>query len=86
MSRIAYIIWRIASDVLTLVSRAFNAIVLRGSTAQTTSSRAHLDPSLAKLRVVVNFVFFLDDDHCKESWDDEVDRARRTLKLNKSAT
>jgi hypothetical protein len=82
MNRPTFIAYRLALDVSSLASRALNAILLGGSTAQTTSSRAHLDPKLRILRVIINTLFFWQDDHCASAWADEVDRARQTLRLN----
>jgi hypothetical protein len=87
MRPVAYILWRVSSGLVSLRSRAFNAVVLGGSTAQTTSAREHLeapyDKKFACIRRVINAIFFLQEDHCKHAWELEVDRARYVLpKLN----
>lgn len=82
MTRLVYILWRIVVDICALISRAFNAIVLGGSTAQTTSSRCHIDPKLQGLRNCINMVFILQEDHCADSWLSEVERAEHTLKIH----
>jgi hypothetical protein len=83
MKRVGYILFRIAADLVSLASRAFNAFVLNGSTAQTTSARAHLDAptsrKFSRIRRAINAVFFWQDDHCKHAWELEVERARYVL-------
>jgi precorrin-6B methylase 2 len=85
MNRPTFIAYRLALDLGNLASRAFNAIFLGGSTAQTTSSRAHLDKRLRALRRIINAAFFWQDDHCALAWADEVQRAKRTLELNEAS-
>ena len=83
MNRALYIPWRLASDFVGLVSRGFNATFLGGSTAQTTSARAHLEAPYSKTwargRAIINALFFWQMDHCAEDWAKEVERARYTL-------
>ena len=83
MRRLAYILWRVASDLGGLASRAANALLFRGSTAQTLSARAHLEaPHSAlwrRVRAIINAAFFWEPDHCAADWAREVERARYTL-------
>jgi len=82
--RALYILRRFVEGVGSLVSRTFNAAVVPGgSTAQTTSAHAHVNPKLRRLRRVINAVAFWQDDHCAAAWAYEVERAERTLELNR---
>ena len=82
MSRLLYILKRLGFDIVSILSRLFNALFLGGSTAQTTSSHCHINPDLHILRSVVNGLFFWQDDHCKGAWQEEVKRAVHTLDIN----
>jgi hypothetical protein len=66
-----------------LASRALNALAFGGSTAQTTSARAHIEattsPVWERRRRAINAAFFWQTDHCAASWENEVDRARYVL-------
>jgi hypothetical protein len=64
----------------SLLSRAINVLFLGGVASQTTSARTHLDPELSWLKPVLNF---FDKDHCKASWEREVQNAIKTLEKNK---
>lgn len=83
MTRALYILRRFANDLISLLSRAINAIVFNGSTAQTLSSRSYIDGRDSRFwRVmgrVINALFFWQDDHIKAAWEAEVSRARYTL-------
>ncbi len=83
MRRSTYIAWRAVSDMVSLLSRAMNAFLFGGSTAQTTSARAHLEApgsaTWARRRDWINRLFFWQADHCAGAWATEVDRARYVL-------
>jgi len=85
MRRVGYILLRIASDLVSILSRAINAFVFKGSTAQTLSARCHLEapssPEWARRRRFVNAIFFWQDDHCLIAWEQEVERARYVLEV-----
>ena len=87
MRRFGYILLRIASDLVSLGSRAINAFVYGGSTAQTLFARCHLEaphsPDWARRRRLVNALFFRQEDHCRKAWEDDVARARYVLSLLK---
>jgi len=65
------------------LSQLFNAAVfLSGNANQSVSGRCHEQRDhrfFGKLRVVINALFFLQDDHCKESWEADLRRARRRI-------
>ena len=86
MSRVCYIIKILCFDIVSTLSRLFNALFLSGSTAQTTSSHCYVNPNLHNLRSVVNTLFFWQEDHCKEAWEEEVKRAVHTLETNGAIT
>jgi len=73
-----YILYRVGEMLVSLFSRFVNAAFLCGSTHQTTSARAHVE-DWEKMRKLINAVFFLQEDHCKKAWEDEVAEAKRTL-------
>lgn len=77
-----YILWRTGLDVSSIPSRFINAVLLFGSTAQTTSSHAHINPKLKYLRKTINALVFWQEDHCAESWKAEVERAIHTLAVH----
>ena len=83
MKRVAYILKRLASDLVSLFSRALNAFLFGGSTAQTLSARAYIegrtDAKWARRGRIINAVFFWEENHVKASWEQEVERARYTL-------
>lgn len=83
MTRFGYILWRIASDLVGLFSRALNAFVFGGSTAMSTSVRAYMEAGQcdrwARRRRFINALFFWQADHCAEEWEKEVARARYVL-------
>lgn len=83
MRRVGYILLRIATDLISLLSRAANALVFKGSTAQTLSARCHLEAphsaAWARRRRAINALFFLQADHCLRAWEQEVERARYVL-------
>ena len=87
MKRFCYILARLFSDLASLFSRGVNAFLFGGSTAQTLSSRAYVEAPYnrfwARKKVFINFVFFWEDDHCRNSWFLEVERAHRTLEMNR---
>lgn len=85
MPRPIYIAFRIAEMLVGLLSRAFNAIFLGGSTHQTTSARAHIETGKGwrRGRRIINAVFFWQEDHCAWEWEREVVNARKTLERAK---
>ena len=85
MKRTRYILSRIATDLVSLASRALNAFIFGGSTAQTLSARSHLEapgsPVWARRRNIINGIFFWQPDHCRWAWEMEVERARYVLTM-----
>lgn len=81
MKRLSYILYRIAMDIISLVSRGLNAFFFGGSTAQTLSARAHIEDGWATHRRIINALFFWQADHCKSAWEAEVARARYVLSM-----
>lgn len=83
MNRALYILGRFANDIGSLLSRAVNAIIFNGSTAQTLSARAYIDGRDSRAWAiggkVINAIFFWQEDHIRSSWEKEVDRARYVL-------
>lgn len=86
MGRCGYILYRVASDLVSLFSRAINAWVFRGSTAQTLSARAHIkrrdSEFWRKVGNVINGIFFWQENHIRDAWKEEHDRALYTLRLS----
>ena len=83
MTRIAYIPYRLAFDLVSLFSRMINAIVFGGSTAQTLSARAYIDGQDSvfweRIGQGINLIFFWQENHIADAWASEVERARYTL-------
>lgn len=83
MQRFSYIIWRVGTDLVSLLSRFLNAFVFGGSTAQTLSARSHLEAATslkwARRKRFINRLFWWQPDHCKWAWEQEVERARYVL-------
>ncbi|MHA7852187.1 hypothetical protein [Roseovarius sp.] len=83
MNRAIYILSRFGTDLVSLLSRAANAVLFNGSTAQTLSSRAYIDGRDSRfwrgMGKLINTLFFWQDDHIKAAWEAEVNRARYTL-------
>ena len=79
MNRAAYITYRVAEMLVSLVSRFLNAALLGGSTHQTTWARAFIEP-WPRLRRYINALFFWEDDHCARAWEREVTDAKKTLR------
>jgi hypothetical protein len=83
MNRIAYIPYRLAFDLVSLLSRMINAIVFGGSTAQTLSARAYIDGQdnvfWERIGQGINLLFFWQENHIADAWASEVERARYTL-------
>lgn len=82
LPRPLYILWRFIVGLGKLISQGHNAAFCRGSTAQTTSSHAHKNPRLWLIRRIANAIFFWQADHCAESWEDDVKRAKHTLAIH----
>jgi len=83
MIRAAYVPWRLANDLISLLSRFLNATLFNGSTAQTLSSRSYIDGRDSAfwrgMGKAINGLFFWQEDHIAEAWAAEVERARYTL-------
>lgn len=81
--RLTYILFRIANDLVSLLSRAINAFLFGGSTAQTLSARSHLEAAASSVwdrrRRFINALFWWQPDHCRWAWETEVERARYVL-------
>lgn len=83
MPRPLYIAYRVAEMLVSLFSRFLNAAVFGGSTHQTTSARAFIEPWPRRQRFI-NALFFWQDNHCKRAWQREVENARKTLQRAKT--
>lgn len=91
VSRLLYISKRVLSSIGSLASQTANALFLEGSTYQSVSARSyvesHYDPVWEERRNTIDTAFryipvFGSNDHCKEAWQFEVDRAKKTLLRN----
>jgi hypothetical protein len=83
MPRPLYIAYRFAEMLVSIISRTINAVFFGGSTHQTTSARAFIEPWPRRHRFI-NALFFWQDDHCRWAWEREVDQARKTLERAKT--
>lgn len=64
------------SQVLCLLSRMCNVIVFNGHENEMLSSRAYRE--VWKLEAVLNTIYFWEDNHCRNSFLWEEERAKRT--------
>lgn len=84
MTRIFYIFNRLINDLISLISRAINAMCFGGSTAQTLSARSYIDGRDSRfwhaMGRIINGLFFWEGNHIKAAWETEVDRARYVLR------
>lgn len=76
--RPVYIGYRVAEMLISLLSRTINAAIFGGSTHQTLSARAHIEP-WPRRRAIINALFFWQPDHCEWAWQLEVKQALKTL-------
>jgi hypothetical protein len=83
LPRPLYIAYRVAEMSVSLFSRFLNAAFLSGSTHQTTSARAYIEP-MPRLQIFINFLFFWQDNHCKRAWQLEIKAAKKTLEKAKT--
>lgn len=88
MKRPFYAFQLIAGNFVGLGSRALHTFVFLGHPGQTLSARSHVEFGLRgkwhKRRRLINFLFFWQRDHCEDDWKRQVERARRTLELDKA--
>ena len=80
-----HILYKLAHDIISTFSRFINALCFLGDTDQTLSSRTHVEYKRGRwsyVRMVINSIFFWQKDHCASAWEDEVQGALRTLKVN----
>lgn len=84
LSRPVYIAWRLIESLGQTATRLFNAIVLGGSTRQSTSARMYIEKwPKGEARIDAFFKFFTGKGgHCRQSWEAEVNDALYTLRRN----
>jgi len=84
MRRVLYIFYRVGTDIVSLISRFLNAFLFGGSTSQTLSARSYLEGHKCsrwrKIGRAINYIFFWQDNHIEWAWQEEVKRAKKTLK------
>jgi len=85
MRRVLYIFYRVGTDIVSLISRFLNAFLFGGSTSQTLSARSYLEGHRCsrwrKIGRAINYIFFWQDNHIEWAWQEEVKRAKKTLKV-----
>lgn len=74
-----YILYRVLEMLISLISRFLNAALFNGSTHQTLSARAYIEP-LPRTGEIINALFFWQDNHIRWAWEREVEEAQRTLR------
>ena len=81
LPRPLYVAFRLAEMMVSPISRGINAGLLGGSTHQTPSARAHIETGAGwkRVRLIINAMFFWQDDHCLWAWRQEVTHAQKTL-------
>lgn len=87
LGRLVRAVAQVAIGMGALFSRFLNAMLYRGSMRQSLSARAFVeaatDSRWERRMKRIDALFFWESDHCYAAWLDEVDRARRTLALNR---
>lgn len=74
--------------VAVCISQSFNAIVLLGSPDETVSARCHRQRHMRAwdiARRIFNTVYFWQEDHCADSYADDVSRAGWVLAAHRRA-
>ena len=85
MKKLLYILKEVASGISHTSSALLNTIVFGGDMYTSTSARAHMErhkPEWAKRRKFINALFFWQEDHCKQAWQSDYDRAFRKFFAN----
>ena len=87
MRRVRYAASQSFIGIVALLSRVFNALLFGGSAHQSISARAYVEshrkPIWGQRRKWIDRAFSLfEADHCFNAWIQEVERARKTLRLN----
>ena len=70
--------------VAAWLSQGVNCALLNGSPDQTVSARAYVnrsDPVWGSTYHTINVIFFWQDNHCKESYEADVEFAEQMLRL-----
>lgn len=74
--------------LISLISRIYNTLFLKGDMYQTASARTYAESFTSekwkKRKKFINAIFFWQDDHCKSAWLAEVNRAIKTIEKNKA--
>jgi hypothetical protein len=89
MKRFVFIAWEIGAFLVSITSRAFNAVVYNGSIYQTFSARCYWEAQGGSVewnrrQRYVNRLFFWADGHCEKAWKAELARAEKTVAINKT--
>ena len=69
--------------VATLISQAINTIVLCGTPDMTVSARCYINRHKPVWRVaykVINTIFWFQENHCKESFDEDIKYAEEVMR------
>ena len=87
MRRVRYAASQSFIGIVALLSRILNALLFGGSAHQSISARAYVEqfrkPAWAARRKWIDRLFSpVEAEHCFNAWIDEVERARKTLRLN----
>lgn len=64
--------------LLVVISQAFNALLLMGSPDETVSARAYRTP-WPRLRRILDTIFFWEAEHCRRSYQRDIEFARKLL-------
>ena len=89
MRKILKALKEVVYALASLFSRIANAVFFGGSELQTTSARAHMDAKRGyeeweKRRKWINRIFFFQEDHCQDAFNEDLRRARRTISIYES--
>jgi len=83
--KLVHIIREIVAGIAHTSSATWNTARYGGDMYTSTSARAHMErhkPEWAKRREFINRVFFWQEDHCKQAWQADYDRAFKKFFAN----
>jgi len=85
MKKAAHIIREVVAGIAHTASAMLYTVAFNGDMHTSTSAAAHLKqahPAWANRRRFINALFWWQDDHCKQAWQDDLARAMAKVKAN----
>ena len=85
MKKAAHIIREVVAGIAHTASAMLYTVAFNGDMHTSTSAAAHLKqahPAWRNRRRFINALFWWQDDHCKQAWQDDLARAMAKVKAN----